>query len=112
MAAIAMAQALKARDEGMASSANHAETDAPGWGERAYQTVLASPMAAFVPEWTMEAMREHVTGFCFLDQPAELRAWGSVTQRLIRDGIIEPVGYARAASSNGSPKRTYRLVRS
>lgn len=33
------------------------------------------------------------------------------TQRLIRDGIIEPVGYARAASSHGSPKRTYRLVR-
>lgn len=29
----------------------------------------------------------------------------------VRDGIIEPVGYARAASSNSSWKRTYRLVR-
>lgn len=111
MAAIAMAQALKARDEGMASSANHAETDAPGWGEMAYTYVKYSSWLRGKDEFTMEAARNYLF-LLGLPEPAELRAWGSVTQRLIRDGIIEPVGFAKAASSNGSPKRTYRLVRS
>lgn len=110
MAAIAMAQALKARDEGIASSANHAETDAPGWSDRAYKTIRL--MASFTTtEWTMEQARAACYA-CGLDKPAEERAFGAVTQRLIRDRIIEPVGFAKAASSNGSPKRTYRLVRS
>lgn len=105
-----MAEALKARDAGMASSAGHAEADSPGWGERAYHAAIE----AF--DWqTGEATMEHIRAVAHfaigLSMPAELRAWGSVTAKLIRDGIIEPVGYARAASSNGSPKRTYRLVR-
>lgn len=104
-----MAKALADRDAGMASSANHAETDAPGWGHRAYECVRL--VARFTgKDWTVEEMRG-VCYACGLDVPAESRAWGSVTQRLIRDGIIEPVGYASASSSNGSPKRTYRLVR-
>lgn len=105
-----MADALKARDEGMASSANHAESDAPGWGERAYQAIKWSGPLSLSDGFTMEEARNHVS-WSGLDQPEELRAWGSVTQRLIRDGVIEPVGYARAASSNSSWKRTYRLVR-
>lgn len=112
MAAITMAQALKARDEGMASSANHAEVDAPGWGERAYQAVYdCGYLRMIVSGWTMEEARAACHHFMKLDEPEELRAWGSVTQRLIRDGIIEPVGFARSASSRGSMKRTYRLIR-
>lgn len=106
-----MAEALAARDAGVQESSNHAEMDAPGWGERAYLAVSFSPLAASFKEWTLEEMRIHVMRFFPIDSPPDLRAWGSVTQRLIRDGIIEPVGYARAASSNGSPKRTYRLTR-
>lgn len=105
-----MAEAIAKRDAGMASAKNHAETDAPGWGDRAYQAVASSRALVRLGEWTMEDARTALWGR--LDPPEELRAWGSVTQRLIRDGIIEPVGYARAASSNGSPKRTYRMVRS
>lgn len=104
-----MAEALKARDEGMASSANHAETDAPGWGDRAYQAVISSGYLMREPQWHMEFAREWCYA-CGLDRPAEERAWGSVTQRLIRDGRIEPVGYWSATSSNGSIKRTYRIV--
>lgn len=106
-----MSDAIQARDEGMASSANHAETDTPGWGELAYQIIQQISYLRVMPGWTMEQASQ-VAYARGLEVPAERRAWGSVTQRLIRDGIIEPVGYARAASSNSSWKRTYRLVRS
>lgn len=105
-----MAQALKARDEGIASSANHAETDAPGWGYRAYWAVVESPYLANEPEWTMDFARGWLYA-CGLDACISERAWGSVTQKLLRDGKIERVGFDRSASSNGSFKPTYKLVR-
>jgi len=105
-----MAQALQARDAGMASSAEHAEQDAPGWGRMAYSYVRMSTHLHNMPEFTMEHARSYLF-LLGLPEPAELRAWGSVTQKLIRDGIIEPVGYAKAASSNGSVKRTYRICK-
>lgn len=104
-----MAEALKARDNGIESAKNHAETDAPGWSDRAYKTIRLMASVT-TTEWTMEQARAACYA-CGLDKPDEERAFGAVTQRLIRDGIIEPVGYARAASSNGAIKRTYRLVR-
>jgi hypothetical protein len=104
-----MAQALAARDDGISSSSEHAESDAPGWGQRAYATIA---MVAKHTDgaWTMEAIRR-ICYYCGLDKPAEERAFGAVTQRLLRDGIIEPVGYAKAASSHSSIKRTYRICR-
>jgi hypothetical protein len=96
------------RDAGMASAAEHAEHDAPGWGQRAYDAIVASPYLRAEPAWTMEFARQWVYA-CGLDQPTEERAWGPVTRKLMRDGMIEAVGYDAAASSNGSPKRTYRL---
>jgi hypothetical protein len=99
--------------EGMAgieSSAAHAEQDAPGWGVRAYASVRRYPIIfGATDEFTMEAARQWAYAMG-LDRPADERAWGAVTQKLVRDEIIEPVGYAPAASSHGSPKRTYRLV--
>jgi hypothetical protein len=105
-----MAESLAARDEGIASSVAHANDDAPGWSQRAYDAVIDSPYIRRFREFTMEraSLWLYADG---LDVPAEKRAWGAVTQRLLRDGIIEPVGYAKAASSHGSPKRTYRLRR-
>lgn len=104
-----MARAMERRDEGMASSEEHAEAAAPGWGERAFASVRDHGIIfGRDTPFTMEDARRWAYGMG-LDQPPDERAWGSVTQKLIRDGVIEPVGYARAASSNGSPKRTYRL---
>lgn len=107
-----MAQALAARDAGISSSAEHAESDAPGWSQRAYQAIVNNRSLKFYESFgfSMESAREssYEAG---LDRPVEERAWGAVTQRLLRDGIIEPVGYAKVASSHGSPKRTYRLRR-
>jgi hypothetical protein len=96
---------------GMESSATHAEQHAPGWGARAYASVCRYPIifGADTP-FTMEAARQWAYAMG-LDRPAEERAWGAVTQKLVRDGVIEPVGYGPAASSHGSPKRTYRITR-
>lgn len=106
-----MAAALAARDAGMQSSAEHAEDVQPGWGGRAYQAVIAcESLADDDGGWTMEFARGWLYA-CGLDMPAEERAWGSVTQRLLRDGRIIPVGYAPATTSNGSPKRTYKINR-
>jgi hypothetical protein len=57
--------------------------------------------------FTMEEARE----WCALriDDPPDLRAWGAVTRRLKSEGVITPTGfYAKAASSNLSPKMLYR----
>lgn len=103
-----MAEALAARDAGMASALQHAEDDAPGWGERAYQALSGVFRLFGRQDITMEHARFHAHARG-LDVPDEQRAFGPVTQKLIRDGIIEPVGYAAAASSHGSIKRTYRI---
>lgn len=99
-----------AGQEGMDSSAAHAEYDAPGWGDRAFASVRDRFIifGRYTP-FTMEEARQWAYALG-LDHPAEERAWGSVTQRLVREGVIEPVGYAPAKSSNGSPKRTYRIA--
>lgn len=103
-----MAAALAARDAGMQSSAEHAEDVQPGWGEWAMDKAREAIEDFWFPVFTMESVRLHAYGLG-LDSPPEERAWGSVTVRLIREGIIEKTGqFAPAASSHGSPKPLYR----
>jgi hypothetical protein len=102
-----MAASLAARDAGISSSAAHAEMDAPGWGDRAYQAVCK--YMDWDCDWTIEEAR----CTCYakgLDVPAEERAWGSVTQKLLRDGQMIRVGFLPAVSSHSSWKPTYRLT--
>lgn len=95
------------RDQGIASSANHAEQDVPGWGEMAVEAT-AKAVAMQTGHFTMEHIRDVAHFHLGLPMPAELRSWGSVTQKAIRQGIIRKTGqYAPAASSNGSPKPLY-----
>lgn len=105
-----MADALRARDDGMIRASEHAETDAPGWGERAYQAVIANPYLRHFDQFTIDMARQWVYA-AGLDEPEDGRCWGSVTTKLLRDGRIEAVGYLKSPSSNLSPKRSYRLVR-
>lgn len=94
-----------AGEVGIASSAAHAEDDAPGWLERAVDALRR--FAWTVPDFTIEEARAAM----HVDPPAELRAWGAVTQTAVRRGIIERTGGFRSAeSSNGSPKPVYRAV--
>lgn len=45
-----------------------------------------------------------------LDAPPDLRAWGQVMRRAAKEGICERVGFARAKSSNLSPKPLWRSL--
>lgn len=93
------------RMEGMRSSAQHAEDEAPGWCIRAFrlmqQFAEREPMPWMVEQFRVWAEKQG------LDLPPDSRAFGGVTQRAIRRGVIVKVGYAPAASSNGSPKPLY-----
>ncbi|CDN87349.1 hypothetical protein BN948_01771 [Hydrogenophaga intermedia] len=57
-------------------------------------------------EFTMEQARAALDGK--VATPPDLRAWGQVTRRAIARHILVPVGLARAASSHGSLKPTYK----
>lgn len=100
-----------AADKGIASSAAHAERVKPGWLDEAVDKVIeyATVAVRAGDVWTMEQAR----GWAYdngLSNPPEQRAWGAVTRRLIRGGLIEQTGYAPAKSSNGSPKPTYLAI--
>lgn len=101
-------QARAKAECGIASSAEHAGKE---WQD---QAVAAARLFVRMCDkylvnkvFTMEELRE----WCAprIDECPELRAWGSVTRRLKAEGIIEPTGgYAKAVSSNRSPKPLYR----
>jgi hypothetical protein len=90
-------------ERGIQSSADHA---GPSWCESAAVYVRWFFRIHRKPQ-TMESCRlwAYQRG---LEVPKEERAWGSVTQRALREKTIAPTGgYAKAASSNLSPKALY-----
>lgn len=93
------------RDAGMKSSFDHANDDHPHWGEHCYDLLCRYADLRMKP-WTCEEFR----GWAYeqgLEKPAEERAFGAVTSKAIRRGVITPVGMARTASSNNGFKATY-----
>lgn len=94
-------------DKGIESARRHAEDDRPGWGDTA-QTVLRWFLRRHDQPFTIEEARLWSEAHD-LPQPPELRAWGSVTQRALREGlIVKTGGYRATASSNGSVRALYR----
>lgn len=99
-----MTSPRSAKERGIASSAEHA---GDAWCERAAHYVRWFFRVYRKPQ-TMEACRlwAYAHG---LEVPPEQRAWGSVTQRAMREDVIKPTGrFAQAASSHLSPKMLYR----
>lgn len=93
-------------DLGAERAANKAERSAPGWIDRAAESVRAFAREQGVLSFTIEEAR--VEFAAMIPAPPDLRAWGHVTRRAVALGYIAPTGgYAPAASSNGSPKRLY-----
>lgn len=94
-------------ERGIKSSADHAGKE---WQD---QAVAAARLFVRWNERVYEGqpfIMEDLRRWCTfrIDEPAELRAWGAVTRRLKAEGIIEPTGgYAKAVSSNLSPKALY-----
>lgn len=89
------------------AAADKADEVAPGWTHAAAIEVLEFAMRATEP-FTIEQAR----AFCMpAPEGADARSWGHVTRLAVKNGWIEATGgYAPAASSNGAPKRLYRLA--
>jgi hypothetical protein len=102
-------EAARERGHGAASAAaDHSDRIESDWTVRATQMLVAYAHEVARPFLVEEARRwalEHG-----LPEAVEPRAWGAVTQRASRDGVIEAAGYRSAVSSNGSPKVLWRLV--
>lgn len=84
-----------------------ADRTAPGWSERALEA-LARFARHQQTVFTIEMARSVIAAE--VDQPHDLRAWGSITSKAVAAGLIQRVhgSTAPAASSNGSPKPLYR----
>lgn len=103
--AIDFTAAKARRDSGMSSSLTHADDVEAGWSDHAYGLLVRYAGEQSHP-FTIEGFRWWAASHGLADPP-DSRAFGGVTQRAIRRSVIVRVGYAPAASSNGSPKPIY-----
>ena len=97
------------RDQGIQSSADHADADEEGWTRQALGMLTAfanlAQGAFLIEEARVWAIH------CGLPPPDEPRAWGAVTRMAVARKRIEKVGWAKARSSNCSPKFLWRAIR-
>lgn len=101
----AWSQATTRREQGIVSSILHAEDESAGWADRAFAHLVTYAARKRRP-FTIEDFRVYAVDHG-LDEPPELRAFGGVTQRAIRRGVIRGVGFAPTVSSNGSRRALY-----
>lgn len=87
--------------------ADKADALAPGWLERACQSVVRYAHEAPGP-FLLEDARAAAEADGL--KARDGRAWGAVIQRLKRDGRIVFAGYGAAKSSHGSPKCAWRAA--
>ena len=79
----------------------------PGWTDEALVALRQWLRIACGP-FTMEQARIEVEAL-MTRAPTDRRVWGAVTRQAVKAGLIIAVfgKFARAASSNGSPKQVY-----
>lgn len=103
----AMRLARDRAERGIVSSILHAERSADGWSERAYAYLCAWAVMHRDDPFTLEDFRVAALEQG-LDPPPDMRAFGGVTLRAIRRGVIKPTGRYRATvSSSGGVKPLY-----
>jgi hypothetical protein len=87
---------------GMTLAASHADREVENWTEQAAQ--LFSLYAAMHPEgFLTEDVRLWASKLGF-PPPPDGRAWGYIARKAAVAGRIKSMGYAKAKSSNNSPK--------
>lgn len=100
-----LAFALQARDEGIARSADHAESVDPGWGESCYRVLR--DFIGENREFNSYEFREFLGRIGF---PCPVpKALGAVMQRAAREGLIRKIGYDPHPERHCSP--TPRWIR-
>lgn len=84
--------ARKARDKGIKKAVDHADQVNPSWSQIAYghfRTYVAQQKGPFL----IEEFREWVKDL--IDTPPSLRAFGALTMKAAREGLIRQVGFAK-----------------
>jgi hypothetical protein len=77
---------------GMVASTEHAERVITGWKDSALNFLMDYDVVAYAIET------------CGVDVPPDNRAWGGIFNAASRRNLIIGVGYAKAKTSNNSPK--------
>lgn len=92
---------------GMQQAADHADAVEESWGERAYQLLTGYAVEHF--EFMTEEVRvwAHSIG---LPKPPDGRAWGAVTHRAVRAGIITCHRYrkTKVPPAHATPRPVWR----
>lgn len=94
------------RHEAAERATAHADSQSPGWGGHAYDALVSfleglAVGETFIAErWVREAMSHG------LGEPPTRRAFGAVTSRARRAGLIEPAGFGM--DQYASPKTRWR----
>lgn len=97
-----------AAQRGMERAAGAAERKHTGWTDEALRH-LESYAAQCVGSFLIEDLRDYAERHGLASPPDE-RAWGSVVRMASKAGSIVSVGFARARSSNNSPKTLWRAA--
>lgn len=90
------------RDEGIATAADHSGQT---WQDAAFHAVCE--YARTHNQFLTEEARIEADQ---LPLPTDGRAWGAVMQKARREKIVEQIGFARAKSSNLSPKPLWKSL--
>lgn len=84
-----------ARDKGIQQATDHADAVHDSWSDKAYghfRTFVSQQNGPF----KIESFREWVKDF--LPLPPSLRAFGSITVRAVRAGLIKRIGYTQVTN--------------
>lgn len=102
-----LVSAKAAGEKGMLTAATHAEEVLPGWNERAFR--LFMQYAAGNPDGFQTDEARAWAEAVGLEAPPDKRAWGGVTTRALKSGLIKAVGYRKqaAVTCHGSPKAVW-----
>ncbi|WP_293371474.1 hypothetical protein [Nevskia sp.] len=95
------------RDRGILNAAIGAEHASPGWSIAAFEFLrdYARRHVQFMAE---DVIR--LASVSDIPKPPDGRAFGSIIQRAVREGLIKKLGYAPAATSNLSPKCVWQSL--
>ena len=93
--------AIQQAEAGMRQALDHAESDIPGWGELAYQRIVAyAKQHERFCGWMV--VKAAAMDPAFPAPPTE-KSWGAPMKRAAHAGIIERVGTAKDPNRHGNP---------
>ena len=90
------------RDEAMQRAVDAADGRVPKWSEVAYQYVRLYAQRNRGKQFIGRAITQAAKAYG-LESPASEKAWGSVIQRAVREGVLMKIGFAQDPNRHCSP---------